>query len=181
MNRRAPPRLLLWALPSIDAFIRRFLGIRPLAGGGVFRINYHYYRGRPFTLPDGTTISRGQRLAEIHLDNQRLSTGQGDIFDVTRQAKADLRLLVRRMESDSASRQIKAVHGVTVHHKAAARLGFSPRDLHSRPLSWLTNLFLRGLLVRYHPRGRLRLQEGRNKLEAKEIWMSAGEMVRRYR
>lgn len=180
MDRNAPPRLLLWVVPFVDTLIVRFLGIRPMRDGSLLCINFHSFRGKAFTLSDGTQISPGERMAEIHLDNHLLSRGTISIWTVIEKMRSDLRFLAEQMRSGKIKDDFKAIHAVTVHHVPASRVGFLSRELPEGAFTRLTQMFLKGLLVTYHPLGKKRLSEGRTPLEVREIWMSSQELVRRY-
>ena len=180
MDRNAPPRLLLWIMPFLDAALVRFLGIRPMRDGSPLRVNFYSFRGNPFTFPDGTRINRGQRVAEIHLDNHLVSHTALPMWELLGKTRSDLRFLAEQMMSGKIKDDFKAIHAVTVHHVAASRVGFLSRELPEGAFTRLTQMFLKGLLVTYHPLRKKRLSEGRTPLEAREIWMSSQELVRRY-
>lgn len=180
MDRNAPPRLLLWVVPFVNTLIVRFLGIRPMRKGSPLRVNFHSFRGNTFTFPDGTRINRGQRVAEIHLDNHLVSHTALDIWRLIEKTRAELHFLAGQMRAGEIKGDIKAVRGVTVHHVGAKRLGFLSRELPPGAFSRLVRMFLKGLLVTYHPLGKKRLNEGRAPLEVREIWMSSQELVRRF-
>ena len=165
-------------MPFVDTLIVRFLGIRPMRKEAL-RVNF-YSSEEILTFPDGTRINRGQRVAEIHLDNHLVSHTALPMWELIEKTRSELHFLAEQMRAGEIKGDIKAVRGVTVHHVAARRLGFLSRELPPGAFSRLVRMFLKGLLVTYHPLGKKRLSNGRNPLEVREIWMSSQELVRRY-
>lgn len=65
-------RFSLWSV--IDRILYRRLGIRPLKENGrsIVGIRECRYRGAPVKVSDGVTVVPGDRILEIHLENQWL-------------------------------------------------------------------------------------------------------------
>jgi len=179
MNRIAPPRLLVWLLPLIDALLCRFYRIRPVKQGSILRINFHTFRGKPVTLPDSTTVTPGEQVAEFHLDNQKINQEALHHWHVLDRISSDLCFLAESMRTERIQ-EIKAFYGQTIHHVGAERLGFLVREVPPGIYKRLSFLFQTALLVVYHPLGKLRLKKGKAPLEMKEVWISSKELLRRY-
>lgn len=153
----------------------------PDAPHSLFLVHFGRYHGRPITLPDGTTIARGDVVCELHLNNRKLVAATGGNAELLGQLRGDLRALAawaRRPDFPSGAR---ALFGFTLMSPGARRLGFITRD---RPLTLkvrLDRFFLVGLLALYNRRGVERLRHGTTyRHYPREIWMSRDELVRRY-
>jgi hypothetical protein len=177
--------LRLWAFYewlSLRFFIKTFE--IPHAEGGLFFIQFWRFRGRPIELPDGMRVARGDRVAIIHIKNHQLAkeTQNGvHLARILRRMALDLRALAVWSEMPEFPSDVKAIYGVTVISRAAPRLGFTLRERPRTLRTWLDRQFLLGLLILYHPHGVERLLEGSVRdVDPEEVWMSLGELRRRY-
>lgn len=116
-------------------------------------------------------------MAELHLNNQRLRR-EASPWQALEAIRSEMSFLTRALSQPE--REAKAIYGKTMHHIGAQRLGFQVRRLLPGLYSWLVYFFFTGLLAGYHPMGRRRLAQGRHPLKVAEIWMSRGELERRY-
>ncbi len=155
----------------------------PNAPHRLFQVAIHPYKGRPIVLPDGTSITPGDQIMELHLVNWMVANAQQD--------RPSLALLKDLADDLSAIAQgfqqkryppVRALYGVTILAAGARRLGFSLRprvmNLHGR----LERFFLKGLLVLYNADGLARLERGssRRELLPQEVWMSIETLLARY-
>jgi hypothetical protein len=158
---------------------------RPIPGApwGVFQVTLVEYRRKPFSLPDGTRVQRGDLVCRLHISNAVLAriVSQG-VWRVQTAMTEDLRALAASVESGELPGNARAVFGRTVQARAGARLGFVTR---SRPRTFkalLDRLYLQGLLALYCPQGVGRLARGRTISSwPDEVWMSRTELLQRYR
>jgi MFS family permease len=154
----------------------------PGATKGVLRVRLARFRGRSIELPDGTRVRRGDRIVELHLNNRRLTqVASLGTFALLRMMADDLRALAAWVEQPDFPADVRALHGVTLLSRAGPRLGFTlrarPKNLHT----WLERFFMHGLLVLYNLEGVERLLQGSTYGDyPQEIWMSRGELLRRY-
>jgi YkoP-like protein len=155
----------------------------PGAPNGLLRVRLMRYKGQPITLPDGTRIERGAWIAELHFNNRRVSAvarGAG-LWRLTRMIAEDMAALARWVAQPGEMARAEALTGVTLVGRAAPRLGFTLRErpvtLHAR----LERFFMQGLLAIYNPEGVRRLERGGTYATYPvEVWMSRGELLRRY-
>ncbi len=159
--------------------------MRPVPGApeGLLRVEFYRWRGRPITLPDGTRIQRGDRIAELHINNHVIArlAREGRALRLLPLFAASFRALAAWSRGPSFPADVRAIYGFTLLGRAAGRLGFTLRErshtLHTR----LDRFFMRGLLALYNPEGTDRLRHGRTySTFPVEIWMSRGELLRRY-
>ncbi len=154
--------------------------------GPLLRLRVTRYRGRPFTLADGTPIRRGDAIGEIHLNNERVaalddggSRSRQVGFDAVRAFRASLAALAERARENPRYRAARAFTAATIFYRGTERLGFEVRPLPRPRLAWFVAAFQRRLLAHFHPLGRRR--PGRRRFaEARQIWISRDELLRRY-
>ncbi|HZC05922.1 MAG TPA: MFS transporter [Ktedonobacterales bacterium] len=155
----------------------------PHAPHGVLRVHFGRYHGQPMTLPDGTRITRGAWITELHFENRRLSEAArtAGAFHLTRIIAEDMGALAAWAGEPGPAERSVAVMGVTLIGRAAPRLGFTVRE---RPITLkarLDRFFMDGLLAIYNPDGLSRLQRGTTYgAYPTEVWMSRGTLLRRY-
>jgi len=118
----------------------------------------------------------GDRVAELHLDNWRANRGAVYPWRMLEVTRSELKFLANQV----SELKVKAFYGITLHHALTKRLGFTVREISPGFRRWLTQLFLTGLLISYHPKGELRLEEGTTSLKVKEVWLSSAELLRHY-
>ncbi|HEX9036622.1 MAG TPA: MFS transporter [Ktedonobacterales bacterium] len=154
----------------------------PHAPHGLLGVHFARYHGQPITLPDGTRVTQGAAVAELHFNNRLLSaTAQGGPWRITHMVADDLGALARWAQGTGEMAQVEAIVGVTLLGRAGRRVGFTLRErpvtLHAR----LERFFMQGLLAMYNPAGVQRLERGATYASYPvEVWMSRAELLRRY-
>jgi MFS family permease len=155
----------------------------PGAPNSLLRTRLIRYDGQLITLPDGTRIERGTWIAELHFNNGRMSVAARTAgpWRLTRMIGEDMRALAHWVEQPGEMRRAQALKGVTLIGRAAPRLGFTlrerPRTVHNR----LERFYMQGLMAIYNPAGVRRLERGGTYATYPvEVWMSRGELLRRY-
>jgi hypothetical protein len=140
------------------------------------------FNGRPIDLPDGTHVGRRDVVGELHFHNATIALIMAeDPRQIVRVVREDLVALGTWAQQAKFPADLRAIWGVTILSRAGPRLGFTVRDrppgLHTR----LERFFMTGLMVLYHPQGVRRLLHGsRLPEQPREVWMSRGELLRRY-
>lgn len=156
------------------------------AVGPVLRVRVTRYRGRPFTLRDGTPIRQGDRIGDFHLDNERMAAlhdggrrsrwaglASRRAFHASLEALAEQALAAPRYDG------VRAFTATTIFHEVTDLMGFEIRPLSSRLGARVVAAYERSLIRRFHPLGERR--PGRQRFEeARQIWISRDELVRRY-
>jgi len=154
--------------------------------GPIMRLRMTRYRGQPFTLADGTPIRRGDLIGEIHLNNERVAAlhdggrrSRRAGLAARRAFQASLVALAERVGGTPRYGALNAFTAATIFYRAAERLGFEVRPFPRPRLGRLVAAFQRRLLAHFHPLGRRR--PGRRRFaEARQIWISRDELLRRY-
>jgi len=143
------------------------------------RVCFQTYRGRPMDLPPGIRVERGARVVELHQKNEMLARLHLDHPSPRAAAVAYARLmgeslaaLARAWREDPRFAGVVAAYGVNLFPAAAARAGFTARDIlpvwRRRLLSW----WIRRIVAAHHPAGRARVVKDGEPLMAQEVWMS---------
>jgi hypothetical protein len=175
-------RLLL----ACDRFYRWFYGLLgPEAEvGPILRVRLARYRGRPFTLGDGTAVGAGDLIGEFHLSNERaagLHGGGGPPGLAFRRAfEASLVALAERAATAPAYRDVRAFTSVTIFHTGTQREGFEIHPLPHPLWGRLVGAYERALMAHFHPHGRPQRRRRGRFAEARRIWISRGELLRRF-
>jgi peptidoglycan-N-acetylglucosamine deacetylase len=181
-------RLLVAIWLKWERGIHRILNLQPVdPDNNLLNIRICTYRGTTIHLSDGEKIEKGDRVVELHLDNEKL-------YKLGLQARSPVQLAVQlirsiqqlmprlssRIASDPNGNLIKGVYGITMIHRGTQQLGFTTMDLPNGIFFKLTRGYLRWLLFVIHPQGQLRLETKRELLTPKTIAISTKELKRRY-
>lgn len=143
--------------------------IRAVQPGGLLNYCVDHHKGRTIILNDGTVVRPGDRIVEVHLNNQLLTqmaaADDFNTWDGLRQAKRELVPLTRWILAGELG-DVRAIHGITLFSGAFSRVGLEERALPRTPTWGLVRFFMVGLLIVYHPEGWKRVSA----LNEAEIW-----------
>jgi hypothetical protein len=165
MNRRT--------LDALDQWVARHEGFRPIGEGGyIFRFRTTRHWGRRLTLADGTQVEPGDRIGELHIDNQRAAALHWNGHAAIR-FRHELFRAFLALAADLANRPeyrtIQAVGGASLFWEGAAQWGFEHRPLPPFTRWWL-GWWERFLLAQYHPDGPRRIIGRR--MELRKVWIT---------
>jgi MFS family permease len=178
----ASPALLEPILRPIERLDSRLRGVRPIRPEAVLGVELRRHRGPEVSLADGTHVRPGDRIVDLHLMNRRVREigVAGWQAEGARIARADMAELAAWSASLPPDRRPVAYHGETILASFARFGGFEIRDVPADRMHILRAWYLRGLLARWSPQGRLRLERGRRGLRLRTIWLSDAELRRRF-
>ncbi|SEG55483.1 polysaccharide deacetylase family protein [Paenibacillus sp. UNC499MF] len=183
---RRGPALRAWML--WERLFHRLYRVQP--GDPEHRF-LHYrirtYHGQELALDDGEIIRPGDKVAELHLDNEWLRQAGSQSSSMMKLAVQMIRAmgysmprLAHRLLTDPALADLKGVYGISMIHRGTKQFGFTVLPLHNRLWRWTSTMYLRILLGMLHPGGFGRLQENKDRLTPRIIAMSVQQMKRRY-
>ena len=162
--------------------------IQPLDGNHPFlNVRVRTYWGKIIQLSDGEKIQRGDRVLELHLNNEML-------FNMGINSRSSIQLAIQliRVTEELLPKTllfilnhpnyegIKGVYGISIIHRGAKQFGFTVINLPGGLFSFFTKIYLRLLLLVVHPQGKQRLQTKTELLVPKKIAISTQELMRRY-
>jgi len=132
MLKSVPPRFVLILWPVADRLLKVIHPIRPLKAddSGIICLDLRHYKGPTRVLNDGSKVETGDTIIELHLNNAwfkrrrklnlRASQSPREFLGCFAQ---DLHLLAQQIAGGMFG-NITALHGITLLHVAARRLGF---------------------------------------------------------
>lgn len=162
-------------LSKLDSAIVKAAGWKhiPHSDTNFMYINPYKYKGSEITLADGTTINKGDLIAELHLDNKTLMALDTSYTSLIKLLKGELKSLQQCFSSEPYS-DIKAVFGITVFYEIAARQGFTVLDISSKAKRLLWSLWENILRLAFRKRNnRVR----KKFIMSKECWISRNQIL----
>ena len=146
-----------------------------------------YTDDEPLSLEDGERFVKGDRIVELHLNNDQLvelgRTSRNSThlaIQMIRLIRDLLPMISQLLKTDPVYRDVKGLYGVTMINRGPEQLGFSIFDLPKGPFSFFTRYYLRLLMYVIHPDGKKRLQTKKELLVPKIIAISTKELENRY-
>jgi hypothetical protein len=163
-----------WFLPLWLAYERVFMKVFKLKTLDEENPFFHYrirpFKGRPIQMYNGDELRRGDLIAELHLDNERLyqlgTESRSHVhlaIKLIRLAQKQLPTMTEILKRPEFS-HVKAIYGISMVHRGVKQLGFQVIDMPRGLLYYLTRLYLRFLVSVIHPNGRDRLKENTEEL-----------------
>ena len=187
-KHRMPPRFVLLLWPAVDRLLRVIHHIKPLKAyhSGIVSLDIRHYKGRTVVLNDGSKVKTGDTIIELHLNNAwfkrrrkldiKASQSTREILGCFEQ---DLRFLAQQVVNGKFE-GVVALHGSTLLHAGAKRLGFQVEEL--PPSLWKkgASFYLAGIMQIYHLRGDKVSRIREKPWELKEVWFSKAALLTRY-
>jgi hypothetical protein len=171
-----------------DRLLRVIYHIRPLKDddSNIIRFNLRHYKDPTRVLNDGSEVKTGDIIIELHLSNDwfkrrrnlNLSASQSPREFLGCYAQ-DLHLLAKQVASGRFG-NITALHGITILHVAARRLGFQIDELPDNLWKKGARFYMIGLMQVYHLRGDEVSGLREKPWELKEVWLSRAALLTKY-
>jgi peptidoglycan-N-acetylglucosamine deacetylase len=188
MLKSVPPRFVLIFWPVADRLLRVIYHIRPLKAddSGIMRFNLCHYKGPTRVLDDGSEVKTGDIIIEIHLNNAWFKRRRNLNLSASQSPREflgclaqDLHFLAQQVASGMFG-NITALHGITLLHVAARRLGFQIDELPDSLWKKGARFYMAGLMQVYHLRGDEVSGLREKTWELKELWLSRAALLSKY-
>jgi len=188
MPKNMPPRFVLILWPVADRLLRVIYRIRPLKAddSGIIRFNLRHYKGPAKVLSDGSEVKTGDTIIELHLNNNWFKRRRNLNLKASQSPREflgdfaqDLHLLAQQVASGMFG-NITALHGSTILHAGAKRLGFQIDELPDSLWKKGARFYMAGLMQVYHLRGEEVPGLREKPWELKEVWLSREALLSKY-
>ncbi len=188
MPKNIPSRFILILWPVVDKCLRTISRTRPVRtdDSGIIRFNLHRYKGPTKVLNDGSEIKMGDTIIELHLNKAWFKRRRKRYLSASRSPREflgcfaqDLRILAHQISSGTFG-DIVALHGSTLLHVAARRLGFQIEELPDNLWKKGARFYMAGLMQVYHLRGDEAVGLREKPWELKEVWLSKATLMSKY-
>jgi hypothetical protein len=172
----------------INKLLRVVYHIKPLKadGSSIVSLDIRHYKGPTKILNDGSKVKAGDTIIELHLNNDwfkrrrklnlKASQSPREFLGCSAQ---DLYLLAQQIASGTFG-NITALHGSTLLHVAARRLGFQIDELPDSLWNEGARFYMAGLMQVYHLRGDEVPGLREKPWELKEVWLSKAALLTTY-
>lgn len=148
---------------------------------------YHPYQGKSsLELPDAVIINPGDPVAELHLNNIRITEIAAEPLDrplewrLINMLKEELISLGRACNEDLIPKDVKGFYGVNVLTVGAKRLGFTLVPIPKGFGRWWMGFWESILRVIYYSHNTKKKATVQRTMDPYEVWISRDEVVRRF-
>jgi peptidoglycan/xylan/chitin deacetylase (PgdA/CDA1 family) len=191
-NRRIPLRWHKRLLVSIwlrwESLVHALLKLKSVdSGNPLLYYRICTYHGPTISLSSEESISSGDRIVELHLNNKMLFRMAADTRSIVQLAVMIIRSvnklmpkITETMRSNPDFSGIKGIYGITMIYRGTNQLGFTVTDLPKGLFSLITGYYLRTLLYILHPDGKKRIETKSELLTPKIVVMSTKALMKRY-
>jgi hypothetical protein len=188
MPKAVPPRCVVIFWPVADRLLRAIEHIRPLKAdnNGIIRFSLRHYKGVTRVLNDGSEVKAGDRIMELHLNNEWFKRRRKLDLNASQSPREVLGCLTRDLhflaEQVATGRlgNITALHARTILHVGAKRLGFQIDELPDSLWKKGARFYMTGLMQAYHLRGDEVSGLKEKPWELKEVWLSKAALLSKY-
>jgi hypothetical protein len=162
--------------------------MRPLKadGRGIVCLDIRHYHGRTIVLNDGSKVKTGDLIVELHMNNDWFARrrklnikASHSPREVLGCFKEDFRFLAQQV-ANGTFEGVAALHGSTLLHTGAKRLGFQVEELPDSLWKKGACFYMTGLMQIYHLRAGEAAKLREKPLELKEVWLSTAALLAKY-
>lgn len=126
-----------------------------------FRISIRRYQGPTVELPCGGVLRSGEKVCDLHLNNDYMLEslkGETDTarigIKVVREMRKSLPALAHHISTDPRLRGLDYIMGVSILYRGSVSMGFTPVDIHSTYIKKAVEIYQKLVLKFYHPYGK---------------------------
>lgn len=153
----------------------------------VLSLRVRKYNGRPIILDDGEALQKGDKIAELHFNNDWLFTTSTKVrtpvqlaVKLIHNVDKGMPIIAYLIQHNPIYKNVKGLYGVSIINRGTKKFGFTVLDLPKGMFFFFSRVYLRLLLYILHPDGKKRLRTKRELLIPKTIAISTKELVKRY-
>lgn len=150
--------------------------LKPVEGSSNqwFYLESKTYKGKEFQLEDGTRINKGDRIAEIHINNERVTEHLGSFRFIFKVLEEECRAIAYAINQGDYQ-EVVAFAGITLLYPFAEKKGFEVRPITNRIKALQLGLW--ESLIKYS------LEKKKSKFKLRkpfEIWISKEKIQKIY-
>lgn len=183
-------RMLLFPWRAWDYLLRQALRVEDVTSedgrSTIFRVSPGRFPGPGTDLPCGGFVRPGQRVCEVHLNNdyiRRLLGGETRAAaagaKIAGELKRSLPALARLVHSHPRFKEADYIMAITLLHRGTSSIGFKTLEIRSPAFRRLISAYQGLILKLYHPAGSSRLT-GRGGMDPRIIVMSKKSLLTKY-
>ncbi|MEC0231986.1 polysaccharide deacetylase family protein [Paenibacillus alba] len=189
LAKQEPTRLLKRVLVYVwlkwEHLFHKLFNIHPIdVNNQIFYSRVRKYHGKTIHLANGEVISPGDKVVELHFNNEKLSQLIAESNTMVQLAVNMIRDVQRFLPQMTQylhrHTEIKGIYGITMIHRGSKQLGFTVEELPKGLFNYFTLIYLRILLFVLHPNGRQRIDLKKGLLSPRIVAISVLELKRRY-
>ncbi|KJS18282.1 MAG: hypothetical protein VR69_01635 [Peptococcaceae bacterium BRH_c4b] len=170
-----------------DALVLRLARVEQVTANGrptLFRVALRKYTGPEIEMPCGTQLQQGNRICELHINNDMLvdilageTKPEKIAVRLVRELRRSLPALANYIAGDPRFKDIQVLAGITMLHRATEKMGFVAADIPSSALRRVILMYQSIVLWVYHPAGRKRIVGREGRLVPKIIVISKAGLL----
>lgn len=153
-----------------ECIFEKATGIRHISNEKtILRIAIRKYHGEKLVLSDGTTLIKGDKYGELHLDNKVVfnltSHNSSTVFigiSGLKEIRRAFKILKEHINTNPDFKDINVFIGYTLLNKGLNKLGFDVIDIKSSFKRILFSLYEKLLIIILHPEGIKKIKSGKN-------------------
>lgn len=129
-------------LSKIDSTIVNLAGWRhiPYSNTNFMYLSPHKYKGKSFRLDDDTVITKGDWVAELHIDNKKIKVLDTSYRNLLNLLKGEIEALGKALKEEPYCK-IKSVYGITVFYDIARRQGFTIKHIDNKLIRFFGSIW----------------------------------------
>jgi len=187
-KHRTPPWFILIFWPVVDKILRAIYRIKPLKpdGSSIISLDIRHYKGATKILNDGSKVKTGDKIIEIHLNNDWFKESRKlpmkapqSAWQIMSCLEQDLRFLAQQI-MNGMFEDVVALHALTLLHAGTKRLGFQIEEVPDNLWNKGAHFYMAGLMQIYRLRANDASRNKRRSLELKEVWLSKTALLEKY-
>lgn len=153
-----------------EFIFEKVTGIRHISSGkALLRIAIRKYHGKKLVFSDGTTLIKGDKYGELHLNNRvvfnLVSRNSSPVFigiSGLKELRKALAILKEYINTNPDFKDINVFIGYTLLNRGLSKLGFEVIDIKSSFKRILFSLYEKLLIIILHPDGIKKLNSSKN-------------------